>query len=89
MAEAEPQMTSITDSRSYLQKLKAGEQHWAWKFSFRVAICIIDVVGIGCAAWLIQSSTQRPDDGLDLFYFDYFTWPSALTAVCVPSYNSW
>ncbi len=81
MAEAEPQNISTTDSRSYPQKLIAGEQHWAWKFSFRVAICILDIVGIGCAAWLTQRSANPANDGLDIYYFDYFALPGSLTAV--------
>jgi hypothetical protein len=81
MAEAEPQVTSTTDSRSYLQKLREGEQHWAWKFSFRVAICILDIVGIGCAAWLVQQATNQSNVGPDIFYFDFFALPGSLAAV--------
>lgn len=81
MDEAEPQITSTSDSRSFLQKLREGEQHWAWKFSFRVAICVLDIVGIGCAAWLVQQSINQSNVGLDIFYFDFFALPGSLTAV--------
>jgi hypothetical protein len=82
MADSEPRTATeaATDARTYLQKLHAGEQHWAWKFSFRVAICVLDIVGIGCAAWLTSRYTNRAVD-YDYFYFDYFMLPGALTAV--------
>ena len=82
MADSEPPPVpaTATDERTYLQKLHAGEQHWAWKFSFRVAICVLDIVGIGCAAWLASRYTNSAVD-YDYFYFDYFMLPGALTAV--------
>ena len=82
MTDSEPPTATAaaTDERTYLQKLHAGEQHWAWKFSFRVAICVLDIVGIGCAAWLTSRYTNSAVD-YDYFYFDYFMLPGALTAV--------
>ena len=88
MSNPEPQAatTPATDERTYLQKLHAGEQHWAWKFSFRVAICVLDIVGIGCAAWLASRASNRSID-YDYFYFDYFMLPGALTAVSHASHK--
>ena len=82
MAGADPQTATTSQERSFLQRVREGEQHWAWKFSFRVAICVLDVVGIGCAAWLANQSIQRNNDYLNYLYFDYFMLPGSLTAVC-------
>jgi hypothetical protein len=89
MADAEPQPASTNPDRSFLQQVRGGEQHWAWKFSFRVAICIFDIVGIGCAAWLTNQSIQRNNYYLDYLYFDYFMLPGSLTAVCPANAFAW
>lgn len=86
MANTQPQTNTATDSRPYLQKLREGEQHWAWKFGFRAAICVLDVVGIGCAAWLAQHYANPSNSLLDYFYYDYFMIPGALATVRV---NPW
>lgn len=79
MAGIEPQPAMNSQDPSFLQQLHAGERHWAWKFSFRVVICILDIVGIGCAAWL--TTVQHNSGYLDYSYFDDFMLPGSLAAV--------
>ena len=68
---------------SYFQRLRNGEEHWAWKFGFRVTICIANFVGIGCAAWLAsQTFAQNVHYGNPYIgYFDYVFLPGNLAAV--------
>ena len=44
---------------TFFQKLRDGEQLWAWKFGLRGSICILDIIAIGCTGWLISSITSN------------------------------
>lgn len=54
-------------SASYLSRLREGEQQWAWKIGMRAAIIILDLIGIGCAAWLLATV-------IDLDYYSFYDY---------------
>ena len=83
MAEVQEGTNTTAQDPSYFQKLRNGEQHWAWKNGFRVAICVFDIVGIGCAGWLASRAANGSSYYTDYFYFDYFMLPAALTTVSI------
>ncbi|KAF2008099.1 hypothetical protein P154DRAFT_568919 [Amniculicola lignicola CBS 123094] len=49
-------------------KLDAGEQHWVWKYSLRTLLIVIGIIGVGCVAWIISSSSKGPYGFRDWYY---------------------
>ena len=59
---------------------------WAWKVSLRGALCVVDVVGIACAASVLAATTKRPGVYVRAgFISDADAMPAAIAIVRLPS----
>lgn len=67
----------------FLQQVGNGEQHWAWKVGLRAGMCILDIIGIGCAGWITALAVNRNSSlgYSDGFSDDGFLIPWALIPV--------
>ena len=54
------QVESEAAHPSFLQQLRAADQHALWKLGLRVAVCIFNILGIGCAAWIAGPAYRNP-----------------------------
>ncbi|KAK3704887.1 hypothetical protein LTR37_013578 [Vermiconidia calcicola] len=54
-------------STTFVQKLRDGEQHWAWKMAIRFTMCIGAIVGIGCVAWLASETSSSLQTGYGFY----------------------
>jgi len=44
--------------QSYFQRVKQGEHLAVWKLPLRVLVCILDIIGIGCAGWFLTNKLE-------------------------------
>lgn len=60
------------NGQTYIQRLKAGEQHVFWKLGFRVVICVLDIIAIGTSAWILTNALGFRANP----YMGYFSGPT-------------
>lgn len=73
----------------FTEQLQNGEPHWKTKLGLRSIVCVLDIVGIGCIAWLLGSRVSINENP----YIGYFVggatavWPlitvRVLLQICV------
>lgn len=56
--------------------LTVGEQHWAWKLGFRIALLVLDIIGIGCVGYATAASVN-----LSTWWIDSWAIPWGLITV--------
>lgn len=64
----------VAGHQTYLQKLKAGERDGLYKLGLRTIVCILDIIGIGAAAWVSATATRD----VSTYYTFGFNDPGAL-----------
>lgn len=63
--------------------MNAAEQHWKWKAGLRVLVCILTIIGIGAAGYLV-SAGRVPDDDYGFGYGPSIINAWALIPVSTP-----
>ena len=75
---------------SILEQLRHAEHLWAWKFGLRVMVMVLDIIGIGCAGWLLSTTFDNSNFGISV-YNDGWVLPWPLITVILlaaPQYDS-
>jgi hypothetical protein len=79
---AAPAAEGTQSSTTFIQNLRNGEQHWAWKIGLRTTLCVLDIIGLGVTAALAVASSSIADNAFYGFSeLDWFYLPGALAAV--------
>lgn len=51
---------TTADPQTYYDKLNAGDRKWEWKVGMRVILLLVSIIGMGCAAWVVNTFTSKP-----------------------------